>query len=78
MKNIFRTLIVAIALWSLPVVAFSQNARDPGDPPNGGPGGGGDPVGGSTPVGTGVVILSTLAISYGGKKVYKLLNEEDE
>ena len=76
MKKILKTLIVATALLSLPLIGLSQ----PGDPPNGGPGGGEPPVGGAggnAPIGAGVVILSSLAISYGGRKVYKLLKEEE-
>ena len=77
MKKILKTLIITTALLSLPALGFSQNTKDPGDPPNGGPGGGAEPVGGNAPIGSGVIILSVLAGSYGSRKVYKLLKEEE-
>ncbi len=70
-----KTLIITTVLM-LPVIGFSQNSRDPGDPPNGGPGGGAQPVGGNAPIGAGVVILSTLALSYESKKACKILKKE--
>ncbi len=76
MKKMLKTLIITTVLM-LPVIGFSQNTRDPGDPPNGGPGGGAPPVGGNAPIGSGFIILGTLAFSYASRKVYKL-NKEDE
>jgi hypothetical protein len=54
-------------------IAFSFSALAQGGPgdPNGDPEGGGDPVGGGGAPNTGhSIVLLSLALTYGGKKIY--------
>ncbi len=68
MKRIMKVSIIAVFLLMAPVMMFAQPH------PNGGnaPGVGNHPVGGSAPIGNGTFVLITLAIAYGGRKVYEL------
>ena len=65
MKNIFKTLVIAV-LISAPVILFAQTPPHP----NGGnvPGGGNTPVGGGAPIGGGLIIMMVMGAAYGAKK----------
>ncbi len=65
MKKSIKTLILFFLL-SLPIMIFAQPHPNNG---GGGPGGGNAPVG--APLGSGLVILLSLGIAYGGSKVYQ-------
>ena len=61
------TIIIGI------VLTFSvQNiyADAPPDPGSGGPGSGDQPVGGGAPLGGGLIMLISMGVAYGFKKVY--------
>ena len=70
--------IILVALFSLfTVVAFTQ----PPPPPGGGTGGTNDEnnqLGGNANIGGGVLILLTLGLAYGGKRLYDLRKEQKE
>ncbi len=70
MKKIIRSLIAILFLSFSPLFLNGLLADEPPNP-GGGPGSGDLPVGGGSPVGSGLVIMLTLAASYGVKKVYK-------
>lgn len=80
-KNIFQQvrkflLIAAFALFS--VVAFGQN---PPPPPGGGTGSGnngGNQLGGNAHIGGGILILLSMGLAYGGKRIYDLRNVKKE
>ncbi len=78
-KNMIQQVkrLILIAVFALfTVVAFAQG---PGDP-------GGDPSGESPPIGAGggahlgggILILLTLGLAYGGKRLYDLKKEKKE
>lgn len=76
MKKAISKIIVGLSLVGLMVIsgtALADAPPDPGGDPNGT--GGGTPVGGS-PVGSGLAILISLGIAYGGKKVYFLREDK--
>ena len=50
----------------------------PPPPPGSGHGQSGNQTGGNAPVGGGLFILLGLGAAYGGKKIYKILKEEDK
>ena len=53
------------------ISGFSLFAQAPPTPPENPSNGGGGPVGGGAPIGSGLVLLISLAVSYGGKKVFE-------
>jgi len=65
----FMTLLVCPAL-------VSQNPPQPPASPSGN--GGNPPVGGGSPIGSGITILLTLGIAYGGHKFYLLKKDQEE
>lgn len=70
MKKLIFTISTLFLLIMAPIFissSFADAPPDPGEDPNGG---GGTPVGGS-PIGSGLIILTTLAIGYGAKKTYQ-------
>jgi len=69
MFKILRKLLLTIVLL-LPLT-FISFADQPPDPGGGGPGGGDDPVGGGSPIGGGLIILLSLGMGYGAKKIYQ-------
>jgi hypothetical protein len=82
-KNTIKQLkrILFVVLFALfTTVAFAQS--NPPPPPGGGEGGpGGDgssQLGGNAQIGGGVLILLTLAVAYGGKRLYDLSREKKE
>jgi hypothetical protein len=69
MKNIVKRLLFTLFVTISMGYATSGFAQDPPPPPNGGHGmGGSQPPGGGAPIGEGLLILTFLAASYGGKK----------
>lgn len=69
-------LITFFALFS--VIAFGQN---PPPPPGGGTGSGnngGNQLGGNAHIGGGLIILLTMGLAYGGKRIYNLHNSKKE
>ena len=60
-------LIAVLIIVLIPIIMFAQPL-----PYDGGIGGGtgGNPVGGGAPIGGGLLIMLSLAIGYGSKKIY--------
>lgn len=74
-----RKIIILIAsslIIALSPVFISDVFADQPEPPDPGGGPGGDPVGGGSPVGGGLIILATLGVAYGVKKIYDFRNSE--
>jgi len=69
-RSFASALLVGFLMISGSVLADAP--PDPGGDPNTG---GGTPVGGS-PIGGGIIILTTLAMGYGARKVYELRSEK--
>lgn len=76
-KQLRKVLLIAtFALFS--VIAFGQN---PPPPPGGGTGSGndsGNQLGGNAHIGGGLLILLTMGLAYGGKRVYNLRYSKKE
>jgi hypothetical protein len=70
MKRKFTLLFVSLFLMFCPLFLSNIFADQPPDP-GGGPGGGDPPVGGGSPIGSGMVIMISLAMSYGARKVFR-------
>ena len=75
MKKVIQILAIALVIL-VPVILSAQPL--PYDPGVGGGTGGGTPVGGAAPIGGGLLIMLSLAIGYGTRKIYsarkKVLN----
>ena len=73
-KIIFRVFTGALLIGFLMISGsvLADAPPDPGGDPNTG---GGTPVGGS-PIGGGLIILTSLAIGYGARKIYELRSEK--
>ena len=85
MKNIRNTikhlklLLVAALIGLLSIGAFAQTGPPP--PPNGSPGSDeaqNNKLGGNAHLGGGIIILLTLGLAYGGKRLYDLRKEQKE
>lgn len=75
MKKITLLLVSSLIFMLSPLFITNVIADAPPDP-GGDPTG--DPVGGGSPIGSGLVILASLGLAYGAKKVYKHnWNEKD-
>ncbi len=68
MKNVIKILAILFVVL-VPVILSAQPM--PWDPGVGG-GTGGAPVGGGAPIGGGLLIMLSLAIGYGTKKIYDI------
>jgi len=66
MKKVIQILVIALVVL-VPVILLAQPL--PYDPGIGG-GAGANPVGGGAPIGGGLLIMLSLAIGYGTKKIY--------
>lgn len=65
-------------LFQVVAIASFAQMTSPGDP-GGDPEGGGPPLGGGgAPIGSGTIVLMSLAVAYGAKKLYNLNKEELE
>ena len=69
MKKTIQILAILFVVL-VPVILSAQPM--PWDPGIGGGTGGSTPVGGGAPIGGGLLIMLSLAIGYGTKKVYEL------
>jgi len=67
---------IVLSLVFVFVVSVSSSFAQP-DPPNGGGPTGGE-VGGNAPIGGGTVMLLILGAAYGAKKVYNLVDKNEE
>jgi hypothetical protein len=67
-KRIIKHIVIISILVCLPAFIFNIYADQPPDP-GGGPGGGDPPVGGGSPIGGGLLMMLTLGLVYGAKKV---------
>ena len=76
MKTIKK--ITGLAIIILFFSPFAQVMAQPGSPPPAGEGAGDEPIGGDAPIGGGLIILGTLGLAYGGKKVYDLRKKQKE
>ena len=78
MKKKLQLLFIAIFVFGISLASMAQLA-EPGDgnggDPNGDPGGG--VVGGGAPIGSGLVIIISMGLAYGTKKVF-LLDDIEE
>ena len=74
MKTI-KLIITGIFVLFLSLGMLAQN---PPDPPDGHGSDQDEEPGGNAPISGGITILLTLGALYGGKKVYSLINENEE
>ncbi len=75
MKKQFKTLMIAL-VFSL--FAYNGFAQVPPPPPNGGHGQSGNQNGGSAPIGGGMFILLGLGAAYGGRKLYRMFDNNND
>jgi hypothetical protein len=67
MKKVIQILAIAVVIM-IPVILSAQPM-----PYDGGIGGGeGVPVGGAAPIGGGILIMLSLAVGYGTRKIYEI------
>ena len=76
-KKVISTFLILMALLISPGLQNDIYADQPPDPGTGGPGTGDIPVGGGSPIDGGLIILVSLGITYGIKKIYKGRNSEE-
>ena len=77
MKKIVTTTILMVAMFLITSPLSAQQTH-PGDP-GGDPQVGGDPpLGGGAPIGGGTLILMALGAAYGGKKLYTLMQTQEQ
>lgn len=76
MRKIIILLASSLILAISPILVSEVFADQPPDP-GGGPGGGDLPVGGGNPIGGGLIILATLGVAYGVKRIYDFRNSEN-
>jgi len=70
MKIIISRIFLVLLFTGLFMISNLLLADAPPDP-GGDPGGIGTPVGGGSPIGSGLVIMLSLAASYGGLKLFQ-------
>ena len=68
MKKAIINLIITGLLIVVPVIITC--ASDPPPPPPPGPGGSDLPIGGAAPIGSGLIMLVSMGVAYGAKRVY--------
>jgi len=78
MKTIKKIIGLAILMLFFAPLTQVMAQGGPPPPPPGDPDGGDTPIGGNAPIGTGLVILSSLGLAYGGKKVYDARQKLEE
>jgi len=76
MKKVISILTVLVISLFLTINANAQ-ILGPSNPP-GDPQPGDQPIGGGAPVGGGLFILLGMGAAYGGRKLYKLRQEDNE
>ena len=72
MRKFIILLASSVILACSPMLVSADQPPDPG----GGPGGDDQPVGGGSPVGGSLIILATLGVAYGVKRIYDFRNSE--
>lgn len=77
-RKIISIFLLLVALMFSPISMNDIFADLPPDPGTGGPGTGDIPVGGGSPIGGGLVLLISLGMTYGFKKIYEGNNREDQ
>ena len=75
-RKILSILLLIVALMFSPVSINDILADQPPDPGTGGPGTGDIPVGGGSPLDGGLVLLISLGLTYGFKKIYSKRTHE--
>jgi hypothetical protein len=70
----FKKIILSVILVFAVALAFAEPGDPPGDPELGG----NPPVGGNAPISGGLFVLLSAGLAYGGKKVYRLMRENEE
>jgi hypothetical protein len=75
MRKVIILLVSSCILAFSPLLISDVFADQPPDP-GGEPGPGGEPVGGGNPIGGGLIILATLGIAYGIKRIYDFRSHE--
>jgi hypothetical protein len=75
MKKVILNLIITGLFIVVPVIMVTASAPPP--PPPGGPGGG-TPIGGPAPIGSGIVMLLSMGVAYGAKKIYDARKKLEE
>lgn len=77
MKTLYKIkYLLAILFTIFAMNIFAQGG--PGDPGGDPEGGGNDPLGGGAPVSGGTIVLLTIAMAYGGKKIYQIASFKRE
>ena len=71
-----KALSIGILLFALPLFFFAQGG--PPNPPNDHNEDGNQGSGNSAPIASGLTILLTLGVAYGGRKTYQLYKERQE
>ena len=77
MKKVIFNLVLVGLLIIVPVIMVSAAAPPP-PPPPGGPGTSDIPIGGSAPIGSGLVMLISMGMAYGAKKIYNARKRLEE
>ncbi|MDD3737865.1 MAG: hypothetical protein PHP31_01035 [Lentimicrobiaceae bacterium] len=79
MKTTLKTiLLIAVLTFGVQYYLSAQSTTPPKPPTEATDGGKNGIVGGGAPIGSGLVVLLTLAGAYGGYKLYKNADEEEE
>jgi hypothetical protein len=77
MKKIITRAVLVILFSGLIMFSSTLLADAPPDP-GGDPGGIGTPVGGGSPIGSGLIIMLSLAATYGGWKIFHKRDSSQE
>lgn len=73
-----KKIVIALMLSGLTIGAFAQDPPPPPGEDGGGNSAGSDnQLGGAAHVGGGVLILLTLAVAYGGRRLYELRKQSE-
>jgi len=75
MKKVILNLILVGLLIIVPVIIVSASAPPPPPP---GPGTGELPIGGTAPIGSGLVMLISMGMAYGARKIYNARKRLEE
>lgn len=75
-RKLISIFLLFVALMFSPIAMNDICADQPPDPGTGGPGTGDIPVGGGSPIDGGLVLLISLGVTYGFKKLYSNTHKE--
>jgi hypothetical protein len=70
MKNIFKILVISLTIGLITGMSSISSAQPPDPPAGHGSEGNQSPGGGMAPVGSGLVILLSMGVAYGARKVF--------